>query len=75
MSVIYGFEYKRAKKRVEELKGFLLELDSICGKLYNRLDYSGVWESLMKLEDVRVRYYIEFYEHDKIVRLRGKNGR
>jgi hypothetical protein len=75
VSVSYGFEYKRAKKRAEELKGFLIELDSICDKLYNRLDYSGVWESLMKLEDVRVRYYIEFYEHDKIVRLRGKNGR
>jgi len=74
MSVTYGFAYKKAKKRADELKVFLLELDSMCDKLYNKLDYSGVWDALMKLEDVRVRYYTEFYEHDKIVRLRGNKN-
>ena len=72
MSVIYGLDLKKSQKRAKELKSFLLELDSICDNLYNRLDYNGVWESLMKLEDVRIQYYTEFYEHDKIVSLRGR---
>lgn len=71
MSVI-NLEYKKSKKRVQELKGFLLKLDSICDTLYNNLEYDGVWESLMKLEDVRIKYYIEFFEHNKIVELKGK---
>jgi hypothetical protein len=72
MSIIYGLEYKQAQKRAKELKSFLLKLDSICDTLYDNLEFSGVYESLLKLEDVRVRYYVEFYEHDKIVRLKGK---
>ena len=73
MSVINSLDYQRSKRRAKELKGFLQELDSICDKLYNRLDYKGVWDALMKLEDVRVQYYVEFYENNKIVQLRGKN--
>lgn len=73
MSVLYDFEFKKALKRANELKGFLLELDSICDQLYNRLEFSGVWESLMQLEDVRVRYYTEYYEHNNLLKLKGKN--
>lgn len=73
MSVIFGLEYKKSKKRAEEIHGFLLELDLVADILYNRLEFSGVWETLMKLEDVRVQYYTEFYEHNKIVELKGKN--
>jgi hypothetical protein len=72
MSISYALEYKKSKKRIKELKTFLLELDSICDTLYNRLDYKGVWDSLMKLEDVRVQYYTEFYEHDMVVKSKGK---
>jgi hypothetical protein len=72
MNNVYDLEYKQSEKRSEELKTFLLELDSICDILYNRLEFVGVWDSLMKLEDVRVKYYIEFYEHDQIVKQKGK---
>jgi predicted patatin/cPLA2 family phospholipase len=74
MSVIYGLEYKKAEKRVKELRTLLLELDSICDTLYNRLEYNGIWETVMKLEDVRVKYYTEFFEHEKIVNLKGKKN-
>lgn len=73
MSIINSLDYQRSKRRVKELKGFLQELDSICDRLYNRLDYSGVWDALMKLEDVRVQYYVEFYEQNKIHQFKGKN--
>ena len=72
MSVIYTLEYKKSKKRAAELKAFLLELDLICDKLYNKLEFTGVWEALNRLEDVRIQYYTEFYEHDKIVSLKGR---
>lgn len=71
MSVIHSIEYKRAQKRANEIRVFLLELDSVCDTLYNRLEYNGVWETLMQLEDVRVKYYTEFYEHKKIITLKG----
>jgi len=72
MSVIHSLEHKQAKKRAKELKEFLLELDLICDKLYNRLDFKGTLEALMKLEDVRVHYYTEFFEYDRVVTLRRK---
>lgn len=72
MSVIIGMEYKKSQKRAKELKTFLLELDSICDTLYNRLEFSGVWDSLMLLEDIRVKYYTEYYEHDKILSIRKR---
>lgn len=73
MSVINSLDYQRSKRRAKELKGFLQELDSICDRLYNRLDYSGVWDALMKLEDVRVQHYVEFYEQNKISQFKGTN--
>lgn len=74
MSVIYGLEYKKSEKRAKELKAFLLKLDSICDILYDNLEFSGTWDALMKLEDVRIRYYTEFYEHDRIIKLKGKRN-
>ena len=75
MSKTYDLDYKRNKKKAEDLKSFLLELDSIADKLYNRLDYDGVWEMIMKIEDVRVKYYTEFYEYSKIIEIGEKRGR
>lgn len=71
MSII-SLEYKKSKKRTQELKSFLLKLDSICDTLYNNLEYDGVWEALMKVEDVRIKYYVEFFEYNRIVELKGK---
>ena len=72
MSVLYGFEGKQAEKKAEELKALLIDLDSVCDILYNRLDYSGIWEALMELEDVRVKYYLEYFEYNDIVDSKGK---
>jgi hypothetical protein len=75
MSKTYDLDYKRTKKKAEDLKSFLLELDSIADKLYNRLEYDGVWETIMNIEDVRVKYYTEFYEYSKIIEIGEKRGR
>lgn len=72
MNNLYDLEYKKAKKRAQEIKEFLLELDSICDKMYNRLGYDGVWEALNKLEDVRINYYTQFYEYSNIIKLDRK---
>lgn len=68
MNNIYALENKQITKRAEELTNFLLELDLICDQLYNRTEYNGVLDTLMKLEDVRITYYIELYE----LELKGK---
>lgn len=70
MSVVYDFNFRQAEKRAKELKVFLSELDNVCDKLYNRLEYKGVWETLMKLEEVRVQYYVEYHENMKITKLK-----
>ena len=36
MNNIYDLDYSQSRKRAEELKTFLLELDSICDTLYNK---------------------------------------
>lgn len=63
---------RKSEKRMEELKHFLFELDSMADKLYARLEFKGVWDILMKLEDTRVQYYVEYYEHERILKLKGK---
>ena len=68
MSVVYTLEKKMSQKRIVELTDFLIELDSMTDKLYNRLEYRGVWEALLALEDVRVRYYTEYYEHEQFLK-------
>lgn len=73
MSVITTLNSKISKKKARELKEFLLELDSICDKLYNRIEVPGIWNVLMKLEDIRIQKYVEYYEHNKISQLRGKD--
>lgn len=69
---VHDINVKKAENRAKELKEFLTELDSIADKLYNRLEYKGVWDMLMELENVRVQYYVEFHEHQRIIRLRGR---
>lgn len=68
MSVLIKIDHKKSEKRARELKSFLLELDSVCDKLYNRLEYEGIWDLLMDLEDVRIKYYVEYYEHQEIIK-------
>jgi len=74
MSDIYDINTKHREKNVKKLNDFLIELDSICDKLYNRLEFSGVWDVLLELEDVRVRYYVELYEQRKILELKRKRN-
>lgn len=73
MKNIITLKNKYSLKKAEELRCFLLELDDICDILYSRLKYDGVWETLMKLEDVRIKYYTEFFEYSKIVELKDNN--
>lgn len=70
MSVL-PIEGKLAEKKAQELRGLICDLDSICDILYSRLDYSGIWDVLMELEEVRVKYYTEFFEYDQLAK-RGK---
>lgn len=70
--VIIDFNFRQAEKRAKELKVFLTELDGICDILYNRLQYKGVWETLMSLEEVRVQYVVEHYEQSKVTRFKRK---
>lgn len=72
MSDVYSLEAKKAKKEAERIKEFLFELDSVCDTLYNRLEYDGIWDVLMQLENVRINYYIQFYEYDNISKDRKK---
>lgn len=72
-SVILDFNSRQAQKRARELKVFLTELDNICDTLYNRLEYKGVWETLMSLEDVRVKYYCEWHERNKVTSFKRRD--
>jgi len=67
MSVI-NLNVKQTEKRIKELRMFLHELDVIADNLYNRLEFAGVWDTLMKLEDIRARYYVEYYEHEQLLK-------
>ena len=71
MSGVLEIDTLRAKKRAEELTKFILELDNICETLYHRLEHVGVWQALMRLEDVRIRYYIECYEIKQLLIEKG----
>lgn len=73
MSVI-NINYKQSERKAQELKELLLDIDRVCDILYNRLDYEGVWETILCLEDVRVQYYVEWFEHEMIVQTKGKNN-
>ncbi len=62
MSEPTNIKYKQLEKYAKDLSVFLIELDSVCDILYNRMEYDGVFDVLMTLEDVRVRYYIEYFD-------------
>lgn len=64
------FEYKKSQKRHKELEDLLIKLDLVADTLYDLIGYDGVWDTILSLEDVRVKYYVEFIEHDLIL-----NGR
>lgn len=67
MSIV-NLNISLAQKRANELKRFLSELDTICDMLYSRLDYKGIWDVIEKLEDVRIKYYMEFYDKTETIR-------
>lgn len=66
-------ELKRISRKEKELRKFVSQLDTIGEILYNNLEYEGVWDLLMKLEDTRVRYYIEHYDTEAELNKRGLN--
>jgi len=66
-----GLEYKRAKKKVTDLKKFLFQLDTIGEILYNNLDKDDIWDLINKFEDVNIKHYLEFHEYDEILRNKG----
>lgn len=73
MKVIDSFEYKRAKKEVKELKTLLTQLDTVADMLYNNISRKGVWDLLMKLEEVRLENYILFHEYSNTIKQGKKN--
>lgn len=70
--VIIDFNFRQAEKRAKELRVFLSELDNVCDILYNRLEHNGIWETLMCLEDVRVKCYVEYHEQLKVTQFKRK---
>ena len=74
MNVTNAFEWKRAKVKRDKLHKLLLELDKVGDVLYNNIEHGGVWEIIKKYEEVRINYYVEFYEWDQIVKQRKTNG-
>lgn len=76
MKVYDSIEYQRAKKRSEELKNLLYQLDTIGDLLYNVIEHDGIWSIVDKFEDVRMKYYMEDYENDIIINNKGNvNGK
>lgn len=73
MKVVDAFEYKRAKEKRDKLKHLLKELDLVGEILYNNMEYSGVWELIKHLEEIRIYYYIDFHEANEIVKQRKTN--
>lgn len=64
--------YRRAEARVKELEPLLDELDRLCEIVYNNLGNAGMWNILNVAEDVRIGYYLEHYECQRIVKNKGK---
>lgn len=62
------FEFKKAEKKADQMLDFLLELDNITNTLYNRLEYPEVWNLVQHLEDVRIKYYVEFEELNNLLK-------
>lgn len=60
-------EYKRAKARKEELEPYLKELDKLSDFLYNFLHLRLSFSILEVVEDVRIQYYMELNELNKIL--------
>ena len=67
MKIVDSFEYKRSKERRDELETFLLHLDNIIETLYNNITQKGVWDIIMKIEEVRIEHYMMFHEYDQVV--------
>lgn len=72
MSIIDTFEYKHAKKKREELRNFLFQLDTICEMLYDDINRNGVWDLIQHIEEIRLENYMLWHEYDLITK--GKSG-
>lgn len=72
MEVHDSLAYKRAKKKVVKLHHLLTELDKVGEILYNNLEHHGVWRLIELLEEVRIYYYVQYYENDNIVKNKGR---
>ena len=68
MSVITHLSDIKNKKRAEELHQLLMELDLIVENLYKIVEHNGILSLILKAEDLRVRYYLEWYECDQAVK-------
>lgn len=72
MNIHDSAKYKDAKIKEAELRGLLLDLDSVAELLYNNLSYSGVWKTIQLFEEVRIEYYVLHHEYNSIVKNKGK---
>lgn len=68
MSVITHIDEIKNKKRAEELNKLLMQLDIMVDKLYNLIEYDGILTLILNTEELRVRYYLEWYECDQAVK-------
>lgn len=71
MSVINSLEYKRSRARAEKLHELLLQLDSAAEILYNNIQYEDVFGLILKLEDIRFKYYNEYEIHSNVLEFKG----
>ena len=69
---VYDLNTQRLIKKADKLKLFLVDLDDICGKLYSNLQYTGVWNVLLKLEDIKTTQYVEYIEIKKYLETKEK---
>lgn len=76
MAVVHdAFALKKAEKRNQELEILLLQLDLVANLLYNNLEYDGVFELIQDFEELRLKYYLEHYENEVLIKNKGKiNG-
>jgi len=72
MSIHDGLKYKKALKTVQELELLLLDIDKASEYLYDNIQYPEIWDLIIQLEEVRVKYFVEYHENCLIAESKGK---
>jgi len=71
MNICDTLEYQRSKKRLASLEKLLHQLDTVGEILYNNLEYDGIWDLIERFEELRIKYYVEQFEHRNTIEGKG----